>query len=382
MDSSADHDPYDDYALVSGFYGPGTMMAWYLMVASVIVTWSNNLDHRFRISGDFLAAFFYPMIAGGHVLIQIAQFPIHANNGRYLVNNLIHLVSPQSKGPVVSSMTILGNEPIFDEGSKERRSLHARVVAIGISLRILEMSSMLALFGLLAILVAGDGRRSRYMAWIFCTNLVWTWTVEMTLLLRTIKHGGGQLIVSTPLDWFLGVFTFLMLFSIVIGISRGFLNVILFVRGPIVITLRALLGSVQTWLGMALVSWMIYCLCPKGLFLPKTGISITELDQAAALVGGLVTLCYSLYAVDMKTWWKNTEEAFHADDHKAAAEQDQTEAIELQAVRAQSIRSPRTTRKLIQKLRRRMRWAEKYHYLREKRKRRTMETQERRYVAS
>jgi len=264
------------------------------------------------------------MISGGHALVQIAQFPMHGKNGRYLVNNLIHLASPHSTGPVISSMTLLGNMPIFDEGSEERISLHPRVVAIGASLRVLELSAVLAFFGLLGVLAAGDGRRSRYMVWMFGTNLLWSWTVGTTLLLRTIKQGGGQLIISTPLDWFLGWLTFTMLFGIALGICRGFLKVILYVRDPAYLTLGTIIGTVQTWFGMVFCSWFIYAMFPKGLFLPQTGMSITELDQAAALMGGAVTVCYSLRVVEIKTWFKNTEDAFHADDSKAPAEYKKT----------------------------------------------------------
>ncbi|KAF7543092.1 hypothetical protein G7Z17_g11018 [Cylindrodendrum hubeiense] len=68
-------EPTDTFALVSGFYGPGSLAAWYLMNLMIVYSWRFDRQSRGRISINFLAALLYPLVAAGHFLIQIQNFP-------------------------------------------------------------------------------------------------------------------------------------------------------------------------------------------------------------------------------------------------------------------------------------------------------------------
>ena len=74
------------------------------------------------------------------------------------------------------------------------------------------------------------------------------------------------------------------------------------------------MAGLKRWVMLAMVffnlgyavafGWFTAVFSP-GMFFPDSGISVSELDQAAALVGGFLTLAYTMYSV-----WKDPNAVF------------------------------------------------------------------------
>ncbi|EXK78223.1 hypothetical protein FOQG_17094 [Fusarium oxysporum f. sp. raphani 54005] len=66
------------YDLVESLYGPGTVIAWLLAIASVIITWTVDKKCRRRdnLSVDFVAVALFPMVASSHLIFQVSRLPV------------------------------------------------------------------------------------------------------------------------------------------------------------------------------------------------------------------------------------------------------------------------------------------------------------------
>jgi hypothetical protein len=71
--------PKDDlYNLVSGYYGPGAVALWLLAIYAVALTWLFHPRHslaRDTITNDFIFCLLYPVVAAGHLFIQLSHYP-------------------------------------------------------------------------------------------------------------------------------------------------------------------------------------------------------------------------------------------------------------------------------------------------------------------
>ncbi|KAF4503249.1 hypothetical protein FAGAP_515 [Fusarium agapanthi] len=91
--------PSDIVLSTPGYYGPGSIVAWYCIVAATAISWIWNPAHRFQPTSDFIAAISYPLIAMIHFAIQLWNFP--SDKKQYLRANLMHiLIGNGDKGPV------------------------------------------------------------------------------------------------------------------------------------------------------------------------------------------------------------------------------------------------------------------------------------------
>lgn len=66
------------YKLVDSLYGPGTVGAWLLALCAVSISWTFNRSSRRKdtISVDFIAALLLPLIAAGHLLFLLIRLPV------------------------------------------------------------------------------------------------------------------------------------------------------------------------------------------------------------------------------------------------------------------------------------------------------------------
>jgi hypothetical protein len=66
------------YQLVDSLYGPGTVGAWLLTLCAVLISWTLNASSRRKdtISVDFIAALLLPLVAAGHLVLQVARLPV------------------------------------------------------------------------------------------------------------------------------------------------------------------------------------------------------------------------------------------------------------------------------------------------------------------
>lgn len=81
-DDPSDGDPFK---LTSSFYGPGVVGCWYLVFASLILTWRTNRKtfgklfgnrSHMKVTSDFAGTCLFPVIAAGDVLLKIATCPL------------------------------------------------------------------------------------------------------------------------------------------------------------------------------------------------------------------------------------------------------------------------------------------------------------------
>ena len=77
MSNTASAADVDRYVLVSGLYGPGMVVGWFLMIVSCFVSWT--IHPRKRLSGsidsDLIAILTLPVIATGHLISQLFNYP-------------------------------------------------------------------------------------------------------------------------------------------------------------------------------------------------------------------------------------------------------------------------------------------------------------------
>lgn len=67
----------DNLSLVSGFYGPGATICWYLTMMSCFVSWTMHPKRRTSgsIDPDFIAVLTFPIVAAAHLIFQLSSFP-------------------------------------------------------------------------------------------------------------------------------------------------------------------------------------------------------------------------------------------------------------------------------------------------------------------
>ena len=67
----------DHLALVSSLYGPGNVIGWFLVVTGCLVSWTLHISRRRSgsIDANFIAAISFPVMAAGHLIAQIQQYP-------------------------------------------------------------------------------------------------------------------------------------------------------------------------------------------------------------------------------------------------------------------------------------------------------------------
>jgi hypothetical protein len=320
---------FDDYGLVSGFYGPGVLGCWYFLIVSCLIGWVSECKitkKQAQPSADFFAVLLYPTIAVGHLVVQVANFP--RGQSSYLVANLLNLLYGLVDGAVLSTkqipeVTDSGNLSFgveSDEISPLRRQLFPKIASINCSLRILDLFCDLC-FPLLAMAAMNSWQRkrntflwrrlSRVTLTASILGFLWCWTARMVLLVRTwdgitalalicsiVYRYAAPCVFCAYAVLFLGMhsWTFQIcatLWSILsetyrLKRSNWRLVCFLYVAGAML-----LLAAVQ---GIACyMALMLRRLFPHQLFMPHSGSSLMELDQAAALIGGALCLIMSVH---------------------------------------------------------------------------------------
>ncbi|VTT78454.1 unnamed protein product [Fusarium fujikuroi] len=136
-----------------GYYGPGSITAWYCIVAATAVSWIWNPAHRFQPTSDFMAAILYPLIAMVHFAIQLWNFP--SDKTQYLRANLMHIIIGNgAEGPVSEQYDYqYKNQVLFDKPGPDMFDIFPRVVTIDAALRINDNCFWLCLIALGFLLV-------------------------------------------------------------------------------------------------------------------------------------------------------------------------------------------------------------------------------------
>lgn len=290
----------NDFSLVPGFFGPGALAGWYLVVASVAVTWVFKPRSRFRLSGDFIAAALYPFISIGFLLVRIVRFP--ADKREYLAPNLLDMIccgtcDHRARSPILVSSMVTGSTPVLDEEDLiGRQHVYPMIVALNPALRVLEVAHLMWFVCLVCekfTRTLAASRKTRAVRLVSWAGLLWGAFGEIVLW---IKMGTVSYQVLALITWWItvssaviAVLTIIQVHRVVTWLRRGQL----FWLGD---ALRPFWELGLLILGL-FCSGIVYLAFPTCQFLPESGVSIAELDQAATLAGVSMTLCFSIYQI-------------------------------------------------------------------------------------
>jgi hypothetical protein len=300
----------DDFNLISGFYGPGNTLCWYLVIACFLIDALfvpldlNRSDVWFKYFASLFLMMLYPVVIVGHLLIQILAFP----NGDedYLVSKLLDVLHGCTEPPGILTT--------------RRKDLYPQVLAMNASLRIMDIfSDMCFIVGPVALLYLRR-KRSWLLRWNsaellalapFPLGLIWCWVARIAFLWKTAGAKGVNVVIwSAGYRYGSQAGAIFMLFIFGMGtfiIVRLPWELWLSLRRSIIRSDRywalecvaMVFCGVLTMASLAAVMFPIGMLlgffCPTRLFFPPTGISITELDQAVPIVGGIVVLWITIY---------------------------------------------------------------------------------------
>ncbi|CAG9981466.1 unnamed protein product [Clonostachys byssicola] len=155
MGSTASENGNDanDFALVSGFYGPGAIACWHYLIALFAMGWAFNPEgvrYMRYPTPDFAAVMLYPIVAIGHLVVQIRHFPPEQSD--YLAANLANAID--SRGALDEAVLPLAPDGLkyqIDASSELRKELYPRIVAMNVALRVADLFSDLCLFFILWI---------------------------------------------------------------------------------------------------------------------------------------------------------------------------------------------------------------------------------------
>ncbi|KAH7230879.1 hypothetical protein BKA59DRAFT_488520 [Fusarium tricinctum] len=315
---------------VSSYYGPGSLCGWYFIILSVIVTWRFSSKTGFRarsiaITNDFIAAILYPLLSTCHLIYLLLRCSLT----RDVVGSIWFSSISQD-----TDLTITEDD---------QSSIHKGAAPIASALRVFELFTVLVICGLISTLhhELDTGRISPTtltllvaFLWSICVWGIlfyksWQHDALLFVLLRLFLLGvqfmvlyllpSTLLSMISPLTWLFhqAIHVYMHLHGWLIKAYRNpsvlvrqyFRGIIQFLYndGPMSLIMLPI-----TWIGMTtyflpfglifgMPIWDSYedsfIMSQFGFFFPRTEIDVSELDQIAGIIGGILTLFFSIYDV-------------------------------------------------------------------------------------
>ncbi|RKL31561.1 hypothetical protein BFJ72_g10965 [Fusarium proliferatum] len=313
-----------------GYYGPGSITAWYCVVASTAVSWIWNPAHRFQPTSDFMAAILYPLIAMVHFAIQLWNFP--SDKAQYLRANLMHIIIGNgAEGPVSEQYDYqYKNQVLFDKPGPDMFDIFPRVVTIDAALRINDNCFWLCLIALGFVLVEqrknwteqrlkGFDRVGKCLfagvllpiingifLLVFFDDSRTFWIFVESTLSRFMAVTMGMCPVMVAFFIYLPLSPEWSSFSGILPETSTItwfpleLAVNLFQRIRRIRLLHFGLGILYlVFIGILVVGTVntLRLAYPIQLFIPAVGISVFEMEQVASLFGGVVVLSYNIHSI-------------------------------------------------------------------------------------
>jgi len=313
-----------------GYYGSGSIIAWYCIVAATAISWTWNPAHRFQPTSDFMAAILYPFVAMIHFAIQLWNFP--SDKVQYLRANLMHItIGNGPEGPVLEQYDYeYKNQVLFDKPGPDMFDVFPRVVTIDAALRINDNCFWLCLIALGFLLVEqrknwtehrlkGFNRVEKCLVagvllpimngvflLIICNDARALWISVESTLFRFMAVTMGMCPVMVAFFIYLPLSPEWSSFSGILPETRSItrfpleLAVNLFQRIRRLRLLHFGLGILYlVFIGILVVGTVntLRLVYPIQLFIPAVGISIFEMEQLASLLGGLVVLSYNIHSI-------------------------------------------------------------------------------------
>ncbi|CZR41689.1 uncharacterized protein FPRO_11279 [Fusarium proliferatum ET1] len=313
-----------------GYYGPGSITAWYCIVAATAVSWIWNPAHRFQPTSDFMAAILYPLIAMVHFAIQLWNFP--SDKTQYLRANLMHIIIGNgAEGPVSEAYDYqYKNQVLFDKPGPDMFEIFPRVVTIDAALRINDNCFWLCLISLGFLLVEqrknwteqqlrGFNRVEKCLVagvllpvmngifllvlfddsrtlWIFVESTLFRFMAVTTGMCPVMVTFFIYLPLSPEWSVFSGILPetrsikrFLLELSINLFQRIRRIRLLHFGFGILYLAFIGILAA-----GTVNTLRLVY---PIQLFIPAVGISVFEMEQVASLLGGVVVLSYNIHSI-------------------------------------------------------------------------------------
>lgn len=297
----------DEHALISGYFGPGALAAWYLMMTSVAVTWTLDPTRRYKFSSDFLAAIAYPIIATGYLITRIAVYPTTNGDDAYLLETLKTLHQDTYCAVQLVSDTQGGDKIMSIHKGSETTTVYAQILAINSALCVLEIFQFMSF---VAVMNSETRHYSRMTMRLLHGGIAWCCVAEMVLVSKAWNHHNDGIIFLVLLDMFFCVVVTYCCYTLIVPmlmvavfIRQWFRGVVSLKMKPLEIFWKAVVFVIL--LGVAATAYIMF---PTRLFFPVSSIDISELDQATALAVGVLTTSYNIY-----TAWKQSEEGEKVD---------------------------------------------------------------------
>lgn len=294
------------FELVSSLYGPGNLLCWFLLLLSVLVSWTLNprIARRDTITNDFLAVLLLPLVAVAHLLHQIYSHgrtrDLFTGFTRDDVRAVAAIEAPLA---VCEGFVVCASVMYCVAAWRGQRRRMGLVLGVGGLCFAAEVP--LWMFGL----GFGPGASSLVRPYVFQADvlfailgvgygvMVGVWVVEMVWGVLWVAAGDG-----------------------VVGAGRGVLwpgRVSRWIAAGLGVAVAGCSVGIK-YGGMYPVEWRFHAF----RFVPKGVARMGDLDQVVAVLGGLVTLGFSGRDV-----YRSERMAGHGEE--------EVDGISLRALRAQ-----------------------------------------------
>ncbi|KAF5621962.1 glutathione S-transferase GST [Fusarium sp. NRRL 52700] len=276
------------WALVSSLYGPGTFWSWLIIVVSVFISWTiNPVTKRLdSITNDTIAALTLPVVAAVYALYQLAKYD-RPDRPRLLLSHSpedIQLVAALEAPLAICEVYVV--LAIFLHSSASRRYQWKRLGCVTVS-TFLCFSPQLVIFFTYPDLPVSRSTFARPFLFNFVLELGFIAGIMAIMtgvsIIRTVvvtvyrrakpcstEHQERPRARHSGFEKWSNIFAAVLIASIISIVKYGFVgNTTAFAAG--------LLGYQTRMIR----------------FMPKSNVSLTDLDQMVAMAGGAFTLLFT-----------------------------------------------------------------------------------------
>ena len=278
------------FELVSSLYGPGNVICWFFLLASVLTSWTINptTARRDTITNDFIAVLTMPFVAVAHFFHQIHHHQSDTNGSLGQLLNSRDRDDVRSVAALEAPLTVCEDflawaAVIFAVSARrEHQKRTATVLTVGWLCVVAGMILMLAgpSYGSTPLVRPFVSQSTAifgiFLGWHLLILVVYLVEVVFGLFLTLVRPGAREVesAVETPslarrILWPGRVSSWMSAFSSVV------------------------IGAFSIWIKYGLMyppEWRFHSF----RFIPKSNANLFDLDQVVAMLGGLVTLSFSL----------------------------------------------------------------------------------------
>ncbi|KAK3313993.1 hypothetical protein B0H66DRAFT_607227 [Apodospora peruviana] len=287
---------------VSSLYGPGAMICWFCVVASVLVSWTFHPKHSKRdtVTNNLIAALTLPVVAAAHFLHQTFSYSLN-DDPRPLTSWYPEAV--QFGAAIEAPLTVCEEFAIVSFYLFGKAASRAHWRRAGLTLMVMLACSTVGMlhFGRYPDVAAQEFNfchdySSDHAGSLVITAVMMGVALTLTSVMLVIHNTAVSANSPTSSD------------EVVVGSLERRLP------GRLALAwIIEIVGSVSALVTFLVAVVIKYYIGPqaKGYgawwytgfrFLPKTGVSISELEQVVAILAGVTTLLFGVYDVITHRW--------------------------------------------------------------------------------